>query len=149
MPKLDVLLLVNSGPLCGDVCPRVQALSRCFQYCTSSANKASTASTSWQRHAWCNCCTHGVIISAPLVAGLDYTRRSLPISIRLGGMRLTQFWQRMGEAFGESEAQTLARDQVFTGLGDRTVNQALEAGQPAKTVWRVVWEQAELPAHLR
>ena len=64
-------------------------------------------------------------------------------------MRLTQFWQRMDEAFGQSAARTFARDQVLTKLGDRTVEQALQQGEPELQVWRVVWEQAHLPAHLR
>jgi hypothetical protein len=64
-------------------------------------------------------------------------------------MRLTEFWERMGEAFGPTYADSLARDQTLSALGGRTVMEALAAGEPAKDVWRVVAEQFNLPAKLR
>ena len=36
-------------------------------------------------------------------------------------MRLTEFWYRMGEQFGPTYAESLARDYVIAGLGSRTV----------------------------
>ena len=38
-------------------------------------------------------------------------------------VRITEFWQRMDEQFGEVYAQSVAKDYVLAGLGDRTVRQ--------------------------
>lgn len=54
----------------------------------------------------------------------------------------------MDEALG-SRADTFARDQVLTSLGDRTVEQALAQGVAAKDVWRAVHSSLDLPARLR
>ena len=60
-------------------------------------------------------------------------------------MRLTDFWQRMADHFGEAYADTFARDHVMTELGGRTVHQALNAGWEAKDVWRVVCATMNVP----
>lgn len=64
-------------------------------------------------------------------------------------MRLTEFWERMGEAFGPAYAQAVAKDQVLPSLSGRTVLEALEAGVGPKTVWRAVCVDMELPASVR
>jgi hypothetical protein len=64
-------------------------------------------------------------------------------------MRLTDFWQRMGEQFGESYADSFARDHVMAELGGRTVYEALEAGWDAKDVWRAVCDTVEVSDRLR
>jgi hypothetical protein len=38
---------------------------------------------------------------------------------------------------------------VLGELGNRTVQEALAAGEPAKDVWRVVCEVADVPRRLR
>lgn len=53
-------------------------------------------------------------------------------------MRITHLRQRMDEEFGPVRATALAHDHVFTNLGGRTVNEALEAGIDTKQVWAVV-----------
>ncbi|MET9037170.1 DUF3046 domain-containing protein [Streptomyces mirabilis] len=60
-------------------------------------------------------------------------------------MRLTVFWQRMADHFGEAYADTFARDHVMTELGGRTVHGALNAGWEAKDVWRVVCATMNVP----
>lgn len=55
----------------------------------------------------------------------------------------------MAEEFGELRADTLARDHVLAGLGERTVNQALEAGWEPKRVWAVLCESFEVPGNRR
>ncbi|MFI1764975.1 DUF3046 domain-containing protein [Streptomyces sp. NPDC020800] len=60
-------------------------------------------------------------------------------------MRLTVFWQRMAEHFGPGYADTFARDHVMTQLGERTVNEALDAGWEARDVWRVVCSVMDVP----
>ena len=64
-------------------------------------------------------------------------------------MKLTEFWDRMREQFGDVYAESVAKDQVLAALGDRTVNQALADGEAAKTVWRAVVETFDVPERLR
>lgn len=64
-------------------------------------------------------------------------------------MRLTVFWERMRAQFGETYAESVAKDQVLRELGDRTVNQALAEGADAKIVWRAVCEAFDVPERLR
>ncbi|MEC4015899.1 DUF3046 domain-containing protein [Streptomyces sp. H27-D2] len=64
-------------------------------------------------------------------------------------MRLTAFWQRMADYFGEAYAETFARDHVMSQLGGRTVRQALDAGWNAKDVWRGVCAAMDVPADKR
>lgn len=64
-------------------------------------------------------------------------------------MRITVFRRRMAEEFGEVRADMLARDHVFSVLGNRTVDDALDAGLPAKEIWRAVCETFEIPPERR
>ncbi|MFJ6216253.1 DUF3046 domain-containing protein [Streptomyces sp. NPDC092296] len=64
-------------------------------------------------------------------------------------MRLTDFWRRMNDHFGEAYADSFARDHVMTELGGRTVHQALDAGWEAKDVWRAVCAAMDVPAAQR
>ncbi|MBL8928323.1 MAG: DUF3046 domain-containing protein [Pseudonocardia sp.] len=63
-------------------------------------------------------------------------------------MRLTQFRDLMDDEFG-SRAAALTRDHVFAELGDRTVEQALEAGIDPRKVWLAVCEVYDVPAARR
>ncbi len=67
----------------------------------------------------------------------------------LAAVKLTEFWNRMREQFGEVYAESVAKDQVLGALGGRTVNQALADGEDAKTVWRAVVETFDVPERLR
>jgi Protein of unknown function (DUF3046) len=64
-------------------------------------------------------------------------------------MRITVFRRLMAQEFGEVRADMLARDHVFSALGSRTVDQALEAGLPAKEIWRAVCDAFEVPSERR
>jgi Protein of unknown function (DUF3046) len=64
-------------------------------------------------------------------------------------MRLTEFWARMREQFGDAYAESVAKDYVLSSLGDRTVTKALADGEDAKRVWRAVSEQFNVPDRLR
>jgi Protein of unknown function (DUF3046) len=66
-----------------------------------------------------------------------------------GAVRLTVFWERMRVQFGDSYAASVAKDYVLAGLGGRTVEQALAAGEDPKTVWRAVCEAFDVPQKLR
>lgn len=60
-------------------------------------------------------------------------------------MRFTVFRRMMAEEFGEVRAETLAHDHVFSALGGRTVDQALEAGISPKDVWQAVCDAFDVP----
>lgn len=64
-------------------------------------------------------------------------------------MRLTVFWQRMVEHFGQGYADTFARDHVMSELGGRTVHEALDAGWDTKEVWQVVCAVMDVPREKR
>ncbi|GHH37604.1 DUF3046 domain-containing protein [Streptomyces sp. CA-294286] len=64
-------------------------------------------------------------------------------------MRLTIFWERMAAHFGESYADSFARDHVMSALGGRTVHEALDAGWDAKTVWHAVCTAMDVPQSMR
>lgn len=64
-------------------------------------------------------------------------------------MRLSEFWERMRAQFGDTYAASVAKDHVFAELGDRTVEQALADGEDAKTVWRAVCAEFDVPQNLR
>jgi hypothetical protein len=53
-------------------------------------------------------------------------------------MRLTDFWDRLEQVFGAGYADSVARDQVLSQLGGRTITEALDAGEKASDVWRAV-----------
>ena len=63
-------------------------------------------------------------------------------------VRLTEFWRRMQERFGESYAASLAADYRLPELGS-TIDDALGAGVEAKEVWRAVCAEFEMPPALR
>jgi hypothetical protein len=64
-------------------------------------------------------------------------------------VRLTEFWERMGDQLGPSYAPVWASLTVLSELGGRTVDEALAQGEDARTVWRAVVVHLELPASLR
>jgi hypothetical protein len=64
-------------------------------------------------------------------------------------VRLTEFWERMRQQFGEAYAESFARDVVLQELGGRTIERALAEGEDAKIVWRAVCATVDVPAALR
>jgi len=64
-------------------------------------------------------------------------------------VRLTEFWDRMDHALGPAYAKSWATMHVMAELGGRTAQEALDAGESPKTVWRAVWATLELPARER
>lgn len=51
----------------------------------------------------------------------------------------------MEHHLGPAYADSWARDQVLSGLGSRTVHEALQAGENPKVIWRAVCDALELP----
>jgi hypothetical protein len=64
-------------------------------------------------------------------------------------MRITHFRERMTGEFGEIRAEMIARDHVFSALGGRTVDEALDAGLPAKQIWAAVCAAFDVPESRR
>jgi hypothetical protein len=64
-------------------------------------------------------------------------------------VRLTDFWDRMRQQFGDVYAESFAKDVVIRELGGRTIEQALADGEDVKDVWRAVCEVVEVPGPLR
>jgi Protein of unknown function (DUF3046) len=64
-------------------------------------------------------------------------------------MRHTEFWSRMELVLGPAYAPIWARQQVLADLDGRTVEQALEQGEPPKVVWRAVADALSLPESQR
>lgn len=64
-------------------------------------------------------------------------------------VRLTAFWGKMNQHFGEVYAASVAKDFVIADLGSRTVVQALAEGVDVKTVWRAVCATFDVPDRLR
>jgi DUF3046 family protein len=64
-------------------------------------------------------------------------------------VRLSEFWTRMRAQFGDAYAASVAKDHVLAALGERTVDQALADGVDAKTVWRAVCAEFDVPQRLR
>jgi Protein of unknown function (DUF3046) len=64
-------------------------------------------------------------------------------------MRLTEFWERMQARFGSAYADSVARDQVIGRLDNRTVRDALAAGEDPKDVWLAVCEHFDVPVRDR
>ena len=64
-------------------------------------------------------------------------------------MRLTVFWERMREQFGDVYADSVAKDYVLRALGGRTVTQALADGENPKVIWRAICEDFDVPERLR
>ncbi|HEX3811560.1 MAG TPA: DUF3046 domain-containing protein [Mycobacteriales bacterium] len=60
-------------------------------------------------------------------------------------MRLTEFWARMREQFGDVYAESVARDHVISGLGGVTAVQALEGGIEPRVVWRAICAAFDVP----
>jgi hypothetical protein len=64
-------------------------------------------------------------------------------------VRLTVFWDRMKQQFGEGYADSVAKDYVLAELQGRTIEQALADGVGAKTVWQAVCATFDVPQKLR
>ena len=86
--------------------------------------------------------------------GSPWARRCIPDTVPTcapdgrryrGEVRLTQFRDLMTDEFGAARAAAVSRDHVFTELGGRTVEQALEAGIDPRKVWRAVCDVYDVP----
>jgi hypothetical protein len=64
-------------------------------------------------------------------------------------VRISEFWELVDEEFGRAHGRTLARDHVLMELGNRTAEQALEEGEPAREVWFTLCRSMDVPPERR
>ncbi len=66
-------------------------------------------------------------------------------------MKITDLWYRLEQTFGAGYAASVARDQVFSQLGGRTIDAALAAHVEVQEIWRAVVAAYpdRVPAQLR
>jgi hypothetical protein len=66
-------------------------------------------------------------------------------------VKITDLWYRLEQTFGAEYAASVARDQVFTQLGGRTITEALAGHDEILTIWRAVVAAYpdRVPARLR
>ena len=60
-------------------------------------------------------------------------------------MRHSDFWRLVDDEFGPGYGRTLVRDHVVGGLGHRTPEQALAAGEQPRTEWLALCEAMDVP----
>jgi hypothetical protein len=70
-------------------------------------------------------------------------------SVRVVGVRLTEFRGLMQEQFGPLRAPSVARDHVFGSLQGRTADEALADGVDPKAVWFAVCDDFDVSDSLR
>lgn len=62
---------------------------------------------------------------------------------------LTEFRARTHEAFGASRADHLVRSHHLAACGGRTADEAIDEGQPIKSVWLALCEEFDVSEQLR
>ena len=60
-------------------------------------------------------------------------------------MRITVFRKLMDDEFGELRAAAISADHVFSALGGRTVDKAIDIGIEPKQIWQAVCEEFDIP----
>jgi Protein of unknown function (DUF3046) len=60
-------------------------------------------------------------------------------------MRMSEFWTLVDDEFGRAQGRALVRDHVIGTLGDRSAEQALEAGEEPREVWLALAADLEVP----
>jgi hypothetical protein len=58
---------------------------------------------------------------------------------------VTYFRELMETEFGAARAAAMSHDHVFSELGGRTVEEALEAGFDPRVVWKAVCDAYDVP----
>jgi Protein of unknown function (DUF3046) len=64
-------------------------------------------------------------------------------------MKETELWERLQHHLGAGYYRVWAAEYSLASLQNRTVVEALGAGESSKTIWRAVWEALELPDRYR
>ena len=60
-------------------------------------------------------------------------------------MKLTEFRRAVAQEFGAAFGAVLTRDTVIVELGNRTADEALAAGLPARDIWTALCRSQDVP----
>jgi hypothetical protein len=60
-------------------------------------------------------------------------------------VRYREFWQLVDEVLGSAHGRALVRELVLPALGDRTPEQALDAGVEPRDVWHALCDELDIP----
>lgn len=60
-------------------------------------------------------------------------------------MRTSELWQLIDDEFGPAYGRHLALSQVLPGLGDRTLQDAVDAGVEPRTAWIELCRSMDVP----
>ncbi|GLY16280.1 DUF3046 domain-containing protein [Kineosporia rhizophila] len=60
-------------------------------------------------------------------------------------MRSSEFWDLVDEEFGRAHGRMLVHDLVLLELGNRTAEQAIEAGESLREVWFALCRSMDVP----
>ncbi|RMI04808.1 DUF3046 domain-containing protein [Cellulomonas triticagri] len=60
-------------------------------------------------------------------------------------MRYREFWQLVDEVLGSGHGRALVRELVLDRLGNRTAEQALDAGVEPRDVWHALCDALDIP----
>ncbi len=58
---------------------------------------------------------------------------------------MSEFRRLVDQEFGQARGDALVRDHVVAGLGHRTGREALDAGDPPRTVWLALCRDLDVP----
>ena len=77
-------------------------------------------------------------------------RRSNPNCRCTDGLRVrrSEFFRAVDDEFG-ANAASLLHDLVLSGLGSRTADEALDAGEPPRAVWLALCAEMDVPENRR
>jgi hypothetical protein len=64
-------------------------------------------------------------------------------------VRLSEYRQALADEFGAAYGRVLSRDLVMLELGDRTAEQALDAGRHPRDVWLALCRATDVPEERR
>lgn len=60
-------------------------------------------------------------------------------------MKLSEFRRAVADEFGSAYGRVLTQDTVLGELGDRTADEAIAAGVPAREVWLALCRAKDVP----
>lgn len=60
-------------------------------------------------------------------------------------VRYREFWQLVDEVLGSAHGRVLVHELVLQRLGDRTAEQALDAGTDPRDVWHALCDELDIP----
>jgi hypothetical protein len=60
-------------------------------------------------------------------------------------VRYREFWQLVDEVLGSAHGRALVHELVLLPLGDRTPEQALDAGVDPRDVWHALCDELDIP----